>query len=221
MNQQRKQTNEEKAYEKIKRAIMLKKLIPGQKITEEWLSHELNMSRTPIRAVLKRMDKDGLLDVIPNRGAFVHNPSNKEIEDVFHVRMVLEGYAARTAIKNITTEHITEMNQLLLEEKEAYQTNDFEGFLKINGLFHTYLAKITENDVLIEKIESLNQWSDCYLILKDEFYQTPIEEVKAIAEHEAIVHHLEQGNSIQLEEAVTFHLQSTLQYLSTRPSIFD
>lgn len=216
-----KKRNEELAYEKIKRAIMLKRMSPGQRVTEDWVSQELKMSRTPIRSAFKRLENEGLLEHIPHKGAFVCNPSDKELQDVFHLRVVIERYAAQSAIKLMSEPDIVFMEKLLQQEIKAYENKDFEGFLRINGLIHSFPAKISDNKFLLQEIKTLNQWSDCYLILKDEFYTTPLNEVKSIPEHEAIVNALRNGDAEKMCQAIEIHLLSTLSDLSERKSIFS
>ncbi|WP_347548589.1 GntR family transcriptional regulator [Pseudalkalibacillus hwajinpoensis] len=216
-----KKRNEELAYEKVKRAIMLRRLLPGQRVTEEWVSQEMKMSRTPIRAAFKRMGNEGLLEIIPHRGAFVYNPSDKELADVFHLRVVLECYAARLAVPTVTPENAHEMERLLDDERKAYQEKDFEEFMRVNGLIHAYPAKLSRNKFLLQQIETLNQWSDCYLILKDEFYTIPMEEVKSIPEHLSILNAFRSGDIEGMTRAIEAHLLSTLDDLSGQRSVFN
>jgi DNA-binding GntR family transcriptional regulator len=216
-----KKRNEELAYEKVKRAIMLRRILPGQRVTEEWVSEEIKMSRTPIRAAFKRLGNEGLLEIVPHRGAFVYNPSDKEIADVFHLRVVLESYAARLAVPIVTRENILEMEELLAEEKQAYEAKNFEEFMRVNALIHSYPARLSENKFLLQQVEMLNQWSDCYLILKDEFYAVPIEEVKSIPEHQHMVNAFRDGALNKVTEAVEAHLLSTLSDLSGKRSVFN
>ncbi|MFP3488657.1 FCD domain-containing protein, partial [Staphylococcus sp. SIMBA_130] len=113
---------------------------------------------------------------------------------MFHLRVVLESYAARLAVPIVTRENILEMEELLAEEKQAYEEKDFEEFMRVNALIHSYPARLSENKFLLQQVETLNQWSDCYLILKDEFYTVPIGEVKSIPEHQCMVNAFRNGD---------------------------
>ncbi|TDL31060.1 GntR family transcriptional regulator [Jeotgalibacillus sp. S-D1] len=216
-----KKRTEELAYEKVKRAIMLKRLNPGQRITEDWVSQELNMSRTPIRAAFKRLESEGLIQLVPHKGAFVCNPSNKELEDVFHLRIMLEGYAAQLAINHISENDLKEFEQLLEQEIASYKSRDFEEFMHVNGLIHSFAAKIADNKFLMQQVETLNQWSDCYLILRDEFYTTELKNVKSIPEHKAIYDAYQKKDLPAVKKAIELHLLSTLSDLSNQESIFS
>ncbi|QHT45628.1 GntR family transcriptional regulator [Bacillus sp. SB49] len=213
-------SSEERAYEKVKRAIMLKRLVPGQRITEDWVSKELNMSRTPIRAAFKRLESEKLIELVPNKGAIVYKPSNKELRDVFELRIVLETYAARLAVPKLDDAHLEQLEILLSDELETYKSKNFEEFLRVNGLIHTFLSEVSGNEFLLQEVDKLNQWSDCYLILRDEFYSTPMNEVKSIPEHRVIFEHLQERDSEAAETAIRNHLLSTLSDLSERTSVF-
>ncbi|WP_406944878.1 GntR family transcriptional regulator [Halobacillus sp. SY10] len=216
-----KQKNEEIAYEKIKRAIMLKRLVPGQRVTEEWVGKELNMSRTPIRAAFNRLENEGLIQLVPHRGAFVCDPSDKELEDVFNLRIVLESYAAELAVHQMTEENFQELEQLLKEEEKAYEQKDYEEFLRVNAQIHAYPAKVAENKFLLQEIEKLNLWSDCYLILRDNFYSTEMDQVLSIPEHQEVIAALKKRDVAATKKAIEAHMLSTLNDLSERTSIFN
>ncbi|SEH43684.1 DNA-binding transcriptional regulator, GntR family [Halobacillus karajensis] len=216
-----KQKNEDIAYEKIKRAMMLKRLVAGQRVTEEWVGNELKMSRTPIRAAFNRLENEGLMELVPHRGAFVCNPSDKELEDVFNLRIVLESYAAELAVHQMTEENFQEMDQLLEEERKAYEKKDYEEFLRINAQIHAYPARVAQNKFLLQEVEKLNQWSDCYLILRDNFYSTPMNQALSIPEHQGVVTALKKRDIAAAKKAIEAHMLSTLNDLSERTSIFN
>ncbi|WP_226581042.1 GntR family transcriptional regulator [Halobacillus litoralis] len=216
-----KKKNEAIAYEKIKRAIMLKRLVPGQRVTEDWVSNELEMSRTPIRAAFTKLENEGLIELVPHRGAFVCSPSDKELEDVFNLRIVLESYAAESAIHQMTDEHFKELDELLKEEVKAYEDKDYEEFLRINSHIHAYPAKVAGNKFLLQEVERLNQWADCYLILRDNFYTTPMDQVLSVPEHREVVKALKKRDAAAAKKAIESHMLSTLNDLAERTSIFN
>lgn len=209
------------AYEQIKKAILLKKLLPGQRLTEQWLSENLKMSRTPVRAALKKLEEERLVELIANRGAFVYKPDMQEIKDVFDVRILLESHAAKMAAEHIKEEDIEKLYLLLDEEKKSYREKNFEKFIEVNSEIHLMPALITENKVLIHQVRSLIHWSNCYIILKDPFYERSEDTAMNIPEHENIVKALESKDGKAAEKAVRVHLNTTLKSLDNPISIFD
>lgn len=216
-----KSNSETIAYEQIKKAILLKKLLPGQKLTEQWLGENLKMSRTPVRAALKKLEEERLVEMIANRGAFVYKPDMQEIMDVFDVRILLESYAAKTAANKIEKKDLEKLCFLLEEEKKAYRAKDFEKFIQVNSDIHLMPALVTGNKILIQQIRSLIHWSNCYIILKDPFYERSEDTAMNIPEHRNIVKALEAEDGKAAEKAVKEHLKTTLKSLDDPISIFD
>lgn len=216
-----KKNSELTAYEQIRKAILLKKLLPGQRLTEQWLGENLKMSRTPVRAALKKLEEERLVEMIANRGAFVYKPDMKEIKDVFDVRILLESYAAKTAANSIEKMDLEKLYLLLEEEKKAYRDKDFERFIQINSDIHLVPSLVTGNKVLIQQVSSLINWSNCYIILKDPFYERSVDTAINVPEHRNIVKALEAMDGKLAEKAVKKHLQTTLKSLDDPISIFD
>lgn len=216
-----KKNSELTAYEQIRKAILLKKLLPGQRLTEQWLGENLKMSRTPVRAALKKLEEERLVEMIANRGAFVYKPDMKEIKDVFDVRILLESYAAKTAANSIEKMDLEKLYLLLEEEKKAYRDKDFERFIQVNSDIHLVPSLVTGNKVLIQQVRSLINWSNCYIILKDPFYERSVDTAINVPEHRNIVKALEAMDGKLAEKAVKKHLQTTLKSLDDPISIFD
>lgn len=216
-----KKNSELTAYEQIRKAILLKKLLPGQRLTEQWLGENLKMSRTPVRAALKKLEEERLVEMIANRGAFVYKPDMKEIKDVFDVRILLESYAAKTAANSIEKMDLEKLYLLLEEEKKAYRDKDFERFIQVNSDIHLVPSLVTRNKVLIQQVRSLINWSNCYIILKDPFYERSVDTAINVPEHRNIVKALEAMDGKLAEKAVKKHLQTTLKSLDDPISIFD
>jgi DNA-binding GntR family transcriptional regulator len=89
---------EENVYNHIKKAILARKLAPGKQLVENNLSNSLGVSRTPIRNAIKRLSIEGLVDIIPNRGAFVTNPTKEEMIQAYELRAKLEYIAVCQAM---------------------------------------------------------------------------------------------------------------------------
>lgn len=216
-----KKNSELTAYEQIRKAILLKKLLPGQRLTEQWLGENLKMSRTPVRAALKKLEEERLVEMIANRGAFVYKPDMKEIKDVFDVRILLESYAAKMSADHIEETDLGKLYLLLEEEKKSYREKNFEKFINVNSEIHLMPALITKNKILIQQVRSLIYWSNCYIILKDPFYERSVDTAMNIPEHEIIVQALEAQDGRAAEKAVKKHLNTTLKSLDDPVSIFD
>src|SRR5438067_4229529 len=97
------------ATELIREAIIDGRLPPGQRLKEEELARELGISRTPVREALLVLQTEGLVDAAPNRGAVVRSHDGDDLEDLYQLRALLEGYAARRAAANITVASLADL----------------------------------------------------------------------------------------------------------------
>ena len=91
----------DRVYEILKKSIIFQEIPPGEKIDEEAIAKQLGVSRTPIRETLCRLENEGIVKVIPRRGAFVVKHSREKITEILMVREALEGFAARLAVDHV------------------------------------------------------------------------------------------------------------------------
>ena len=103
-------------YSELQEDILTGKLKTGEKLTEQKICDEYKVSRTPVREALRQLEMDGLIENIPNRGAFVLGLSDQDIEDMYVLRKAYEIQAVRWAIERITEEELNEFIPAFLEE---------------------------------------------------------------------------------------------------------
>ena len=120
------------AYQKIKDAIRDKSILPGRKLSEAALGEILGMSRTPVRAALKRLEFQGYVKIVPNKGAYVIEPSIEEIDNTYVVRIAMEQLSIALLIENLTDEKIAELEKSIENEQRVYESNDYDEYDMIN-----------------------------------------------------------------------------------------
>jgi len=148
-----KPTNAEKAYNQIKGKIITAKLPPGSVINEAQLMKEFSLGRTPIREAIKQLQMENLVMVTPRKGMFVADIAVTDLLQIFEVRVELESFATRLAAYRITEPEIAEL-QILAERYQMTDLSDKDALIKLDGEFHSLLAKATHNKYLIKEIES-------------------------------------------------------------------
>lgn len=139
---------EDTIYREIKRAIVTRSLGPGAPLQEQELADYFGSSRTPVRAAFRRLEQEKLIQIIPNRGTFVVNPSHEEIAQVFEVRTHLEALATRLAAERITPEQLEHGRKLIAEERRAYDRNQPGEIFRISTEFHELIAEASGNEWL-------------------------------------------------------------------------
>lgn len=109
----------ERVYEHIKTAILSGHLNPGEKLTEEYLAKTLGVSRTPVREALHRLESEGLIKIRKKRGFIVSGDSKEEVEEIFELRSILEGYALRVVSESIAEETLHQLEGFIQNAEEA------------------------------------------------------------------------------------------------------
>ena len=132
------------ATELIREAIIDGRLPPGQRLKEEELARELGISRTPVREALLILQTEGLVDAEPNRGAVVRSHDAGDLEDLYALRALLEGYAARRAAANVTEGTIAEL-WTSCERFEALIEGDVQELVKENLFFHSTILDTAQS----------------------------------------------------------------------------
>ena len=132
----------------LRKDILIKKYPKGYKLTEQTISLEYGTSRTPVREALKQLESEGLIEMIPNRGAFVLGLSEQDVRDMFELRKIYEIQAVKWAILRITDQELASLEETF-EFMEFYtQKSDVEKMLNINMNFHQLIYTASHNKVL-------------------------------------------------------------------------
>jgi DNA-binding GntR family transcriptional regulator len=128
------------ATELIREAIVDGRLVPGERLKEEELARELGLSRTPVREALLVLQAEGLVDAAPNRGAAVRAHDAADLDDLYQLRALLEGYAARRAASRITLEQIASL-WASCDRFDKISDRDVRELVKENLLFHNTILE--------------------------------------------------------------------------------
>lgn len=146
----------EKAYLYIKNAIIANQFRPGEALSEELIAAKLSMSRTPIREALRKLQLEGLVQIIPNRGAFVTRLSLNDIREIFQLREVLEGAASRLAAEFISPDVLERFERKRKELELKSPSADHQEFYNFGLELHDAILKAARNRRLYNFIHSLN-----------------------------------------------------------------
>ncbi len=204
-------TSEEAVYEKIKNAIKKRYIKQGSQLVEGSLAQNLGVSRTPVRIAIKRLESEGLVNTIPNRGAFVITPTLQEIQETFQVRTQLEEMAAKLTAQVITPEQIDELNQLIELEKNVFNNGDLGTYYEVNETFHLKIAEFSGNKVLTSYVRELIDRTSIFLILFDPFAKLAMS--PSLISHQEIVDALALHNPAISAAAIASHIQSSVEDL--------
>jgi DNA-binding GntR family transcriptional regulator len=148
----------ETIYEQIRDDITFGKLYPGQRLTEATLADALKASRSPVREALRQLESEGLITFERNKGIAVSRLSMKQVDEIFDIRMVLEGYAAYLTVARGLTDHdmqyLDKLNKALQQNAEK---NDDQSWFQNNAKFHNFFRCHSGNHNLEQLISMLER----------------------------------------------------------------
>lgn len=148
-----KSTRVDSAYDRLKDEILHGVLPPGYQAPEPDIASRLGMSRTPVREALIRLEAEGLIDLIPRRGARVVAISQKDFREIFEILAVLEGLAAHAAAQTgIASEPLSGLRQVLEEGETALRAKDISAWAQLDDTVHRLVAGLSGNDRLHAEI---------------------------------------------------------------------
>jgi len=218
MKNSRKKNSDDSVYFKLKTAIRKKYIKQGSQLVEAALAQQLGVSRTPVRSAIKRLEADGLVNIIPNRGAFVITPTQQEIEETFLVRAQLEKMACRLAATSVDRRQRKELEDLIELEAEIFTTNSLDDYYQLNDTLHLKIAECAGNSILCAYIKQLLEKTRIYQILFDPFYRL---EYSPTLEHKAIVDAIAAGDADKAAQALEEHIGSSIKGLQSAGQLPD
>lgn len=144
---------EKSVYKFFKKAVFSGYFQPGERLVESTLAEKLNVSRTPLREAIKRLETEGLVNIIPNKGASVLKSSPEEIEEMYFIAGVLEGLAAYLATENLSMADIDRMREIELVLEDGECQRDYERWLELNIEFHDIYISASKKSLLTRLLD--------------------------------------------------------------------
>jgi len=142
-------------YAQLRTAILHGALQPMERITENQIASRFGMSRTPVREAFRRLEAEGLIHVIPQRGSFVSQPSIDGILEIYQIRTPLEAMAARVAADNIEPLQLRRLEEILAIEEDRGRRLSADRSLRLNREFHAIIVACTRNRRLASMLTNL------------------------------------------------------------------
>ncbi|MBN3004045.1 GntR family transcriptional regulator [Chromobacterium alkanivorans] len=194
----------DRLYWEIFDAVIDQRLLPGVKLTEAVLCDAFQCSRSSARSALAQLAHDKIVDIQPNRGAFVAKPDEKETRDVFEARRMVEAAILDKllALPDLAA-RLPPMRRMVADERAAFERGDRVSWIRLSNAFHVQLARLADNEVLTELMHGLCSRTSLIIAL----YDVPGRSACSFDEHEAILTRLEAGDRAGAAAAMHHHLE--------------
>jgi len=191
-------------YEALVELIVAGALHPGQHLVESELARQLGVSRQPVREALHRLEGEGWIDLRPGQGAFVHVPTEQEVDQLLDVRELLEGATARLAARAATPEAVAALRSTWQQGVAAVESGDVAATVAANNDFHAAVAEIAGNAVLAQLTEIVGRRVRWY-------YRkvAPARGHESWSEHAELLAAIEAGDEDQAAALALVHTERT------------
>lgn len=195
-----------RVFHTIRENILAGKYQLNEELKEKTIGEELGVSRTPVREALRQLELEGLVRMIPNRGAFVEGISEKDIKDIYEIRARLEGLCAKWAATAVTGEEIAELEENILVDFHAEKGN-YGQILELDNKFHEILYNASGSRMLNHELSAFHHYVER---VRKITLSMPERVVKSNNEHKKIVEALKQHDAGEAERLATTHMLNTI-----------
>lgn len=194
-----------RVFQKIRSDILNGKYHENEELREVAIGHELGVSRTPVREALRQLELEGLVKIIPNRGAFVVGIQPKDVHDIYMIRARLEGLCARWACDNITKEQMDEMEENVYVADFHAKKGDMEQMTELDNQFHRILYASGNSKMLEHLLIDYHQYVQR---IRQKTLSTPDRAVASNEEHRAIMEAIRAKDPDLAEKLAAQHMKN-------------
>lgn len=187
----------------LREGIIEGKFSPGERLPEIWLAQQLGVSRPPLREAFRILEKEGLIEIVSQKGARVKDLTPKDVESIYQLRTVLDSLAVRLALANLQEKDIARLEALAQQMKICVRKKDTDSYQKLNSDFHSLFYRRSDNEWLCEVHEGLMKH-----IMRLRLFSLSMSErlYQSYQEHLRIFEAVKKRDVLGAEEAMKQHI---------------
>lgn len=198
-------------FNTLRQAILRGELKPGERLMEIKLANQLGVSRTPIREAIRKLELDGLVLIVPRRGAEVAQITEKSLRDVLEVRRSLEALAVRLACERMTPQGLLDLKNAEKDFEKVLGNDDITVVAEADVAFHDVIYLATDNQRLIQLLSNFREQMYRYRV---EYLKKKESHPKLLEEHQEIIHAIEH-NEVETATRITCeHIDNQVKTVS-------
>ena len=192
-----------RVYHKIRDNILSGVYKENEELKEVSIGEELGVSRTPVREAFRQLELEGLIQIIPNKGAYVTGITIKDVEDIYMMRSKLEGLAARWATTNITKEQMEEMEENIYLSEFHASKGQMEQIAVLDNRFHEIIYEACNSKMLEHQLRDFHEY---VLRVRKRTLSQFKRSSESTKEHREIMEAIKAGDADRAEEAANRHI---------------
>lgn len=192
-------------FNTLRQAILTGELKPGERLMEIHLANRLGVSRTPIREAIRKLELEGLVTMIPRRGAEVAQITEKSLQDVLEVRRTLDALSVELACERIAEEELFQLEAACKKVEEAIADKDLKKIAQADVAFHDIIVKATRNTRLVQMVNNLSEQMYRY---RFEYIKDESKHQSLMEEHRIICESLKCGDKETASKTAKLHIDN-------------
>lgn len=202
-----------RVFKQLRGDIIKGKYKENDELREVTIGKELGVSRTPVREALRQLELEGLVKIIPNKGAYVTGISQKDVKDIYMIRSMLEGLCARWATENITEEQLQELEEIILLSEfhmKRESSNSADQVTEMDGRFHAILYEACNSKILSHVLADFHKY-----VMSARRASVVSEERarKSVREHKQILRAIRDRDADLAEQLANEHILHVIENL--------
>ena len=192
-----------RVFHKLRDDILSGKYKEYEELKEVAIGEELGVSRTPVREAFRQLELEGLIRIIPNKGAYVTGITEKDVKDIYMIRSLLEGLCARWATENITKEQMEEMEENIYLAQFHAQKGHLDQLAELDNRFHDIMYEACNSKMLENQLKDFHQY---VLRVRKKTLANANRGLMSNREHEQIMEAIKAGNADLAEQLANRHM---------------
>ncbi len=200
-----------RVFNKIREDILSGKYSQNEELKETSIGVELGVSRTPVREALRQLELEGLVNIIPNKGAYVNGISEKDIHDIYIIRSYLEGLCAKWACEHITQEQIDELEEIVYLSEFHAKKEHHEQIVELDNKFHQLIYEASDSKILNHVLSDFHHYVQR---IRKITLASENRAANSNKEHTAILDAIRQRDGEKAEVLAHEHIMNTIKNIS-------
>lgn len=202
-----------RVFNKIREDILSGKYNQNEELKENTIATELGVSRTPVREALRQLELEGLVNIIPNKGAYVTGISEKDIHDIYIIRSYLEGLCAKWACENITQGQIDALEEIIYLSEFHAKKEHHQQVVELDNKFHETIYEASNSKILDHVLTDFHHYVQR---IRKITLASDDRAMNSNKEHTAILDAIKKRNGEEAEKLAHEHIMNTIKNISQK-----
>lgn len=203
----------DRVFDQLRDDILNGKYAPGEELKEIPIGKELGVSRTPVREALRKLELEGLVSIVPNKGAYVSGISSEDVHDIYAIRSYLEGLCAKWACRHATEEDLNTLDEILCLARFNAERNRYEQMSELDSKFHQALYNACGSKMLRHILRDFHKYVES---VRKQTLSRSERALAAIEEHEKILDAIKNRDEELADRLSHEHIINTIENLRSR-----